>query len=266
MILSKTFLVFILKLAMLVGIVSGYRVPATNQRALSARLNPDKRSPFSFMSGLEALATSVMGCGDIGDSCVFVGCCDWALCSPYNYKCHADAPWSRDQLAPPTYKDEDARIAAGETISFEVYRRHNGGVFKGYLFQLEGMSVHGWTELGVTSDYDKRGIFHVVQADSQATRLAATSPSDQSDVYKLINQDQQDWVYINADLDDKSPATQLNFVKGMFGADKRSYHALWFGTTMRNDFKSALNVNGDGEGNVKDEGYTAYLQVIREQS
>ncbi|KAJ3733418.1 hypothetical protein DFJ43DRAFT_1069093 [Lentinula guzmanii] len=255
-------------LMIFVGIASGLRITTVDQEVLEPihAQNMDRMGSMSFLSGFEALATAAMGCGDIGDSCAVFSCCDWALCSPYNYKCHADVPWSRDQLAPPTYKNEDARIAVGETISFEVYRRHNGGQFKGYLYQLEGMSKYGWTEIGVTSDYDKRGIFHVVQADSKATRLAALAPGDQTEVYKLVNNDNVDWVYINGALDDQSSNTQLNFVKGSFGADKQSYHALWFASTMRTSFKSALNIDGDGEGNLKDSGYTAYLQVIREQS
>ncbi|KIK50035.1 hypothetical protein GYMLUDRAFT_89343 [Collybiopsis luxurians FD-317 M1] len=238
---------------------SSPNVAAVDQEPLALDI-----APYHNTSDVDA----VISCGDIGDSCVFVGCCDWALCSPYNYKCHADVPWSRDQLAPPTYKNEDARIAVGETISFEVYRRHNGGQFKGWLYQLEGVSRRGWTELGVTTDRNQRAIFHIVQADREATAWL---------LYQI------DWFYINGDLEvsvalkllpkyshfidsdkDKSKATQLNFVKGMFGDDKQSYHALWFGTTMRAERKSALNIDEDGEGNVKDAGYTAYLQVIRE--
>ncbi|KAJ3756111.1 hypothetical protein EV360DRAFT_85275 [Lentinula raphanica] len=246
---------FFIPVALSIATASCLNLPTNMQESLSV----------SLFTGFETIAKALMGCGDIGDTCIIVGCCDWALCSPYTLKCHADVPWSKTQLGPPTYKNEDARIAVGETISFEVYRRHNGGVFKGYLFQLEGMSVNGWTELGVTSNYEKRGIFHVVQADSGATRIAAATPAGQNNVYKLINQAKEDWVYINGDINDTSPSTQVNFVKGMFGEHKQSYHALWFGTTMRNDRKSALNMIGNGEGNVDDVGYTAYLQVVREQ-
>ncbi|KIK50034.1 hypothetical protein GYMLUDRAFT_253335 [Collybiopsis luxurians FD-317 M1] len=217
-------------------------------------------------SGLHALATEAnTACGDIGDSCVVSGCCDWALCSPYNYQCHAKVPWSRDQLAPPTYKTEDVRIKVGDRISFEVYRRHDGGVFQGYLTQLEGVSVNNWTEVTVTTDQTKRAIFNVTQADAKATRLATVvSPSANPPVYKLMINDKTDWVYINGDLNDTSTKTQLNFVKGTFPADGKQYHALWFASTMRVIKKSALNIDSDGEGNVKDSGYTAYLQVIKE--
>ncbi|KAJ4490952.1 hypothetical protein J3R30DRAFT_3427499 [Lentinula aciculospora] len=108
----------LLAFTMLVSIVSGLKVPPTEQQALSFQAQElDQTNPASLLSGFEALATAVMGCGDIGDSCAIFGCWNWALCSPYNvsdhnpwgtiyltsvpqYKCQAKVPWSRNQLAP----------------------------------------------------------------------------------------------------------------------------------------------------------------------
>ncbi|KAJ3796756.1 hypothetical protein GGU11DRAFT_745839 [Lentinula aff. detonsa] len=236
-------------------------VPGSNQATLLVSVQDWELeySPAPVITGFEAF-TQYTRCGDIGDSCWFTPCCDWALC--FSTRCHSKVPWNKKQQPPPYYKDTKTRLAKGDNLTIEVHRSYHGKeTFQGYMFQLEFMNPNNWAELGVTPNREERSVFQVVQSDENAVRLSAPD-HDGSDDYKLILH-RGHWIYFTGELTNKDRNTQLNFPMGVKNGVE--YYVMWFGSTQNDSgYLSALNVNGKGEGNVKDSGYTAWLRFVKE--